>query len=711
MKTRCPTKKQREQAVRRAWYRRCIMVAAMLLSCGASARAGGTNSPALTPEQLFEGGTNTYNNWVDLSVGGLMFNGNAAQAQQQYQMQNDAFGGISDLHLQQEVAKKTTLTMDGHALFNQNDYKLSFDLRREDFGYVRVDVSDYRTWYNGAGGFFPPTGIQYQLPNDELFLDRGDFSIEAGLTPQDLPQIVFKYDHSYRDGDKSSTIWGPVHPDSTAAVRGLYPSLYDINEKVDTYTLDLTHQIKNTDFGAGVLYQTAKLNDNLQETFWQGEPVQRDVTNKQGTSYDMFNAHAFTETWFKNGIFLSTGYMYANIHDNFSGSRIYGDDFNVVYAPNQYDGLGYTSLSGGANEQEHVANVNLMATPVKYLTIVPSLRIQSDTWDADSSGIGTQGTSTEPFTSTGNGESLDVMECLDVRYTGVTNWVFYTGAQLTEGDGNLYQNGGLTSVGGIGPQPVLEITDETRWFQKYFIGARWYPARRTSIDFGGYYKNNQYNYNFPTDSTYNGASSADRYPAYLVMQNFETWDGNVRLNFRPLQNVILVTRYEYQYSTINTVPDSLSGLGGSDSSTMYSQIIAQNVTWTPISWLCLQAGFNYVLSTTKTPASDYTQAVLNSENNYYTTTLNSMVVLDDKTDFNLGCLYYHAGDFNDNAASGVPLGAGAEQYTVTAGITRRINPRLRVNLKYAYTQYDDWASGGNNNYNAQMVFTSLQYRF
>src|SRR5208282_1274457 len=98
MKIKCPTRNQRELAIRRAGYRRCIVVAAMLLSCGASARAGDTNSPALTPEQLqhlYEGGTNTYNNWVDLSVGGLMVNGSTAQAQQRYQMQKDPFGGIS----------------------------------------------------------------------------------------------------------------------------------------------------------------------------------------------------------------------------------------------------------------------------------------------------------------------------------------------------------------------------------------------------------------------------------------------------------------------------------------------------------------------------------------------------------------------------------------------------------------------------------------
>ena len=54
---------------------------------------------------------------------------------------------------------------------------------------------------------------------------------------------------------------------------------------------------------------------------------------------------------------------------------------------------------------------------------------------------------------------------------------------------------------------------------------------------------------------------------------------------------------------------------------------------------------------------------------------------------------------------------GAEEYTATAGLTRRITDHLRVSLKYAYTQYNDWASGGNNNYYAQLVYTTLQYRF
>ncbi len=92
-------------------------------------------------------------------------------------------------------------------------------------------------------------------------------------------------------------------------------------------------------------------------------------------------------------------------------------------------------------------------------------------------------------------------------------------------------------------------------------------------------------------------------------------------------------------------------------------------------------------------------------------TFNSLLALDNKTDLNLGYIYYQASDYNNNSSYGLPLGAGAEEQTVSATLTRRITDHLRVNIKYAFTHYNDWASGGNNNYDAQMVYSSLQYQF
>src|SRR3989442_1744988 len=90
-----------------------------------AASAAETNAPvaapaALTPEQMFEGGTNAYNNWVDLSAGGFFTGGNKAQAQQSRQNSRGAFGGIEDFHFQGEVSKGTTFTTDGRALFDNH---------------------------------------------------------------------------------------------------------------------------------------------------------------------------------------------------------------------------------------------------------------------------------------------------------------------------------------------------------------------------------------------------------------------------------------------------------------------------------------------------------------------------------------------------------------------------------------------------------------
>jgi hypothetical protein len=284
--------------------------------------------------------------------------------------------------------------------------------------------------------------------------------------------------------------------------------------------------------------------------------------------------------------------------------------------------------------------------------------------------------------------------------------VFYTRGEWTQGDGNLNENGGL----GLTP-PVQRRTDDSRFFQKYVAGLNWYPLRRLSLDAQYYYKINRYDYDHRLDSTPNGPASGNAYPAYLVMQDFTTHDANARLTLRPLHNLTLVSRYDFQLSTVDTRPDSVSGLAEIESSQVTSHVFAQNINWAPWTRLYLQLGFSYVLSKTETPASPYTQAVLDANNNYWTLNCSSGFVLTQKTDLNLGYYYYRADDYSDNSAFGVPYGAGAEEHSVTCGLTRRLSENLRLNLRYGYSRYRDETSGGHSDYDAHLVFASLQYRF
>ncbi len=677
-------------------------------------KASDTNaSPTLTPEQMFEGGTNAYSNWIDLGFGGVFTSGSRAQFRQQHQTSGGVFGGIQDFHYQDNLAKDTTMAVDGHSIFDNHDYKLSLEVTKEKTGYLKFSASEFRTWANGDGGFFSPNGTYYALPGDDLSLDRGEISFEAGLTLENAPKVVFKYAHKFRDGEKDSTSWGYANPEGSL-VRGLAPSFYDINEHSDAFQLDVSHHIKATEFGAGVSYEYGKNDDALKVSQFPGQAFQQKITDRQETSYDLFNVHAFTETWLKKNVMFSTGYSYSQLDNDFSGSRVYGNDFDVGYVPNALADFGYFGLHGGSHLHEYVMNANLFYKPTSHLAIVPSVRVQQEDWNADSAGMETLATATPvPFNSASDRGVLDVRERLDVTYNRVTNWVFYARGDWTEGDGNLDANGGTVpiSLGGFsaGTLPVQQSTDDHRFFQKYSAGARWYPSRVATLDVGGYYKLNHYEYNHDLDSTPN--NGPDRYPAYLVMQSFETYDANTRFTLRPLNNVSLISRYEFQYSTVETEPDPVSGLSSTESSKLTSHIIGEDVSWTPWSRLYLQAGANYVLSDTHTPASDVTPAILAARNNYWTVNFTSGLVLDNKTDLKLSYFYYQADDYVDNSTVGVPYGSGAEEHAVTATVTRRITKNLRLLLRYGFSHYQDELYGGNRDFDTHLVYSSLQYRF
>jgi len=678
----------------------------------AATKAAPAAAAPLTPEQVFEGGTNAYNNWVEFGFGGYLTKGNKSQFQQGNQNTGGAFGGIQDLHVQGTSSNGTTITVDGRSIFDEHDYKLSLAVEKEKLGYLRFSASEFRTWENGDGGFSPPTGTYYGQPGDAQALDQGDFSIEGGLTLDNVPKIVFKYEHTSRQGEQDSTIWGYTHPEGGSLVRGLSPSIYDIDERSDIFKLDVTHHIKSVDVGVGVQYETGRMDDALRIDQFPGESFDQKITDRQATSYDLLNVHSFAESWISKNVMISSGFAFSDLDNDFSGSRNYGGEYNVSYTPNAENGFGYYGLNGGSHLYEYVGNVNLFTRPWPHLTIVPSLRIQEQNSDATSSAFETLSDfQPEPFAGLSNESDLDVRERLDVTYSGITNWVLYARGDLTEGNGTLAESGGLIPINGIGVQPVNLNSQMERFFQKYSAGVRWYPTRRLTLDVGGYYERNHYTYDYPLDSTPNDSGSPTTYPGYLSLQEFNTYDGNLRVTFRPRQNITTVTRYEYQYSTVNTKPDPASGLSEVESSRTIGHIIGEDISWTPWSRLYLQAGLNYVLNETKTPASDYTPAILPAQNDYWTVDFSSGLVVDDKTDLKLNFFYYLADDYQNNANYGVPYGSGDETYAITATLTRRITKNIRWSLKYGYSHSDNNAYGGHQDYEAHLVYTSLQYRF
>src|SRR3974390_522577 len=114
----------------------CAAAALRLHAAHTSAPATPPPPPPLTPEQMFEGGTNTYSNWIDLGIGGVLTHGNRSEFRHQHQTSGGVFGGIEDFHYQDSLAKDTTVVVDGHSIFDNHDYKVSLAVTKEKTGYV-----------------------------------------------------------------------------------------------------------------------------------------------------------------------------------------------------------------------------------------------------------------------------------------------------------------------------------------------------------------------------------------------------------------------------------------------------------------------------------------------------------------------------------------------------------------------------------------------
>ena len=210
------------------------------------------------------------------------------------------------------------------------------------------------------------------------------------------------------------------------------------------------------------------------------------------------------------------------------------------------------------------------------------------------------------------------------------------------------------------------------------------------------------------DTTVN--RSGNRYPAFLLSHEFETDDVNFRITLRPHTQITLVSRYDIQQSKIFMRGD---GLDKQESADIASHILSQSLSWTPWHRLNLQGVFTYAKDRTETPASTQipTPVVLDAENDYWTATGTVLFVVDPKMDLQLQYTYYRADNDVDNSLFSVPYGSGAEEHRMSAGLVRKLSPRLSWSLRYGYFDYRDEATGGFNDFAAHMIFSSVRVLF
>lgn len=740
-----------------------------LICAACSARAGVTPDGTETPDSKDSkstpaGATTTeetteYKNWIEVGFGGTWTDGDRAQFEQQHWIPGgEVYGGITDMHYEHSIGEKALLTIDGHALWDINDYDIRVDLSEPSVGYLRGGYTAFRTWYDGNAGFFPPHGgTWFAPPFPEMHIDRGEFWVEFGLRMPDLPEITIHFSRLARDGQKDSTVWG----DTTLTgivnnpARKIAPAYRDIDEHRDILSFDATKTFGNTDVGIGMRWEHSEMDDKLQLERGAGQlppavaapGAQRFITQSDQNDVDDFNGHVLTETRLSDTVWFTSAYSYSAISADLSGSRIVGEDYNSIFLPTfptlQSNDHAILNLAGMSETKEHVFNSNLFWVPLKDLEALVGFRYTHESIDSASSFLDantatspppTHYTPAIPKSGDTSDDTNETAERLEIRYKHFQNWLFYTEAELEQAWGQVREHeisGSL--VNGV-PTPSdlgVESKDTHLFDQKYTVGATWYPMARLNLAAQYYYREADYDNDFHSDVATPPTSGSERNQR-LIGQDWTTNDANIRITFRPklpesIGTLSLVTRYDFMQSevsgkwaispTFHGAPPSNTILNEEMTGLITNHVISESATWNPCTRFYLQAIGSYVLNQTETPADKINLApntsptVVDFRNDYWTVTGAAGYVFDEFTDLRADYTFYCANDHFKNSRVAMPYGLGATEHNVSATASRQLTKQIRLTLQYRFFDYRDELFGGHNNYTAHSLFSGLQYRF
>src|SRR5215213_5537342 len=127
----------------------------------------------------------------------------------------------------------------------------------------------------------------------------------------------------------------------------------------------------------------------------------------------------------------------------------------------------------------------------------------------------------------------------------------------------------------------------------------------------------------------------------------------------------------------------------------------------------VQAAGSYTLDRLSSPANELVPDRLQvSKNNYYTASGTVGYALTPKMDVSATYAYYLADNYDPGIfLTGLPFGASLEEHTIGASALYKFNKRMQLTTRYAYLTSHDESSGGNNDFHAHLISSTLRLRF
>lgn len=634
-------------------------------------------------------------------------------------------GGAQSIFLQEQLAPGRTLTLEGRALANPEEYRFRLSVDQKDLGFIRMGFEQYREYYSDVGGFYPAfTPPAFSLDRD-LNMDIGRAWASVGLTLPNWPRLVFGYEFQYRDGAKSTLQWGDVgtiNPSDDILgtdAKKIYPAAKEIDEKVHIVRFDLTHEISGVGIEnnfAAEFYENSTSRDNPDFfNLTTGTLEKTILTREEHDSFQVSDALRL-EKQLLDWLFVSGGYYYSRIEGDYSFN-------NQTISPTGSFGVSdpYWFTDSIVLEQDtHIFNANTQLGPWDGLTLFAGL--QSEWMSQRGFGNvrldeGIPGAIVpEPATVDSDLDRSVFEEHVGFRYTKIPFTVLFAEGRFAQESIGQYEN----EVGGA--HEFLRDTDASSDMYNGRVGFTVSPWTRVSLTAEYKRREKDAEYDHPRDETFGIRNEG--YSAFITDRETKTDEVALKLTLRPaswFKTSLTYQKVATDYWTgtdpyiipeliipgLPPFPEQVIAPGGVIFAGEYdADVYGIMVNMNPWHRLNLSSTFTY-RNTETTTAHNFSPVVVGYQGDVYSSLSSATFIINSKTDL-FGSYNYSWADYGqDNFAAGLPVGVVYDWHVVTAGLSRKWRDNITTTLQYRFYYYDEENTTGLNNYTAHGIMAAL----
>ncbi len=613
-------------------------------------------------------------------------------------------GGAGQFSMTARIAPDEKLTLDGHALVPENDFKLTVALEKNNTGFIHGGFEEWRKYFNDTGGFYPGFTPSIFSLNRDLHLDRGRAWFDLGLTQPDWPQVALGYEYQFRNGDGSTLQWGPVGTQSPnipgTDAKNIYPASKHVDEHTHILKLDLNYEAAGwrlEDRARVEFYTLATRRTNvLADSFGPTPNIIASIAERQ---HQIQGANTLgVSKQITDWLSVSSGYFYSRLGGDAGYQQSTLNGSGMLIGGDQWVASGIT-----LKRESQVISFGSLVGPWAGLTL--SSGVQGEWTRQEGAGLENlllpvAGGIPPPPTNMviGDLDSASARENVSLRYARIPCTVLFADARFQQESLNQFD---LGQERGAGFSREGDADIESAEYRAGFDASPWQPfslgasAKHSlkTVDYGNI-KN---------------LTSLPDYPGFIEWRDIEDNQIEARLVYRAATWLTTSLNYRFEetdFDSATTPIFFLSPGGAIEAANQRARVFSVNAVLTPFRRFFLSSTFSYADSRTVT-ALDGSAGQVPYQGNVFSLLTSGTFALNQKTGLNASYGYSQSDYGQNNAANGLPLGIDYERHELRVGITRRFARGLVMNVAYGFSQYREPTSGGVNDFTAHSVFATL----